>query len=230
MGIQTKVARIREQMRDCFSEVKQILKAGDFSEASIEFAVAKITAFADRLETAMARDRELRPFMQDDTPMGLVAVTAGDAIGEHTYAESNLKAGLIDCGNVSIAYASATSIAAAEGGEGGPFVSTACFSDVTGGDVAFTRTVNTTGENFAKSTQYLFAVDFEFLKDLDIEIGREANLVIDAYADVPDGNTAVVNFDVVAEGEDTAVSAVVDVLAIQDTLSSTYVGSEVQIG
>jgi hypothetical protein len=232
MGIQKQVARIEKQIekqiKTCLNDVKRMLNKGDFSESSIEKAVCKITAFADKLEKQLLKTKCLEFLMHDDNDMQLLAQTAGDAIGEHTYAESNLKAGLMNFGNVSIAYASATSVAAAEGGP--EFASTAAFADVTGGDVAFTRTTNITGQNFQKSTEYLFAVDFTFLKDFDIQLGHGCNRVINAHLDVPEGNTAIVNFDVIAQSEDTAVSVVADVLAVQDTLSSTYVEAGVAIG
>jgi hypothetical protein len=219
---------ILRQVTKTFGQVQRLLKKGDFSDDAIDRAVHKIAHLADKLEYAMSKSWFLKPLMQDDKPIALFAETAGDSIGEKTFAESHLKAGVMDFDNFSIAVASATSVAAAQGGA--QFVSTASFASVSGADVSFTRAYNTTGANYSQSTELLFAVDFKFLKDLNLTLGRDRNIVTHKYADVPDANVARVEFNVVAEAENGAVDVVADALAIEDTLSTTYLGAEILIG
>lgn len=218
MGIYQSVVRF-------YGQVNRILKKNDFSEKSIQSVADKIEKFADDLERKLSKFSWFEKSKNaDTTELSITVETSGDAIGDDTLADSMLNATVIDRGNVSFALASASSLAVAEGGE--TYFSTNSFSAVQGADFAVTKTVNKTGKNFQLSTEYLFAVDFEFIKDLNILRQKEKNVVTQKAEKLGTGNVAKVEFDASSKGQDTYVDVVADALAIEDTLSSTYVGAD----
>lgn len=216
------------QIRSTMAGVSRLLKRQKFSEDAIEQAGDRISDLADRLEKQLAGNRWYVRNKHDDKPIGLIAETSGDAFGEHTHASSNVKAAVIDKDNVSIAIGRATSVAVSEGGT--TYTSTASFTAVTGADISVTKSFNMSGRNFQKSSEFVVAVDFKFLKDLNINLGREFNLVNRRYADIDDGNVARVSFDAYASGENTYASVVADALAVEDALSTSYASADVFIG
>lgn len=215
-------------VRSTIAGVSNLLKHERFSDDAIALAGQRISALADWLKERLEGTAWLARNGQDDKPVGLIAETSGDAFGEHTYAKSEVNAAVIDYENVTFAIGKATSVAVAEGGA--TYASTASFSAVTGADLSVTRSFNVTGENFQKSTDFVLAVDFKFITDLNIDLGREFNVVNSRYADIPDGNVAQVGFDAYASGENTYVGVVADALAVEDALSSSYAGAEVLVG
>jgi hypothetical protein len=211
-----------------YGQVNRILKKNDFSEKSIEIVADKVEKFADNLERKLSKYSWFEKTKDDDTTkLSLTVETSGDAIGDDTLADSMLNATVVDRGNVSFALASASSLAVADGGE--TYVTTNSFAAVEGADFALTKTVNKTGKNFQLSTEYLFAVDFEFIKDLNVVMRKEKNIVTQKAEKIGTGNVALVEFDASSKGQDTYVDVVADALAIEDTLSSTYVGADLFI-
>ncbi len=214
---------------DLLTQVSQILDQGDFSDASIATACAKIVKFADQMHSQLSKTAAFAPYSQDDTPLALVAETSADAIGEQTLAQSSLKAGLIDYKNVTIALGTATSTAVAEGGA--EVAATAAFTEVVGSNLVFTETYTGSGVNWQKSTQAVFAIDFKFLDDdICFALTREATLLTDSRLSTCGGNVAQAEFDVTASGTNTAVQVVADALAVEDTISSTYIGTDLLVG
>jgi len=213
---------------DIMAQVSQILDQGDFSDSAIAKACDMIVKFADQMQSQLCKTKAFEPYSHDDTPMTLFAETSADAIGEATSAQSSLKAGLIDYKNVTIAIGTATSTAVAEGGS--EVAATSAFTEVTGSNFVYTDTYTGTGANWQKSTQVVFAIDFKFLDDaINLSLTREAEVLSDSRYSTGDGNVARVDFDVTASGTNTAVEVFADALAVQDTISSTYVGADLLI-
>ena len=211
------------------AQVSQILNRGDFSDSAIQSACAKIAAFADQMQSQLSKNKAFAPYSHDDTPMALFAETSGDAIGDQTSAQSSLKAGLIDYKNVTIAIGTATSVAVAEGGA--EVAATSAFTEVVGSNFALTKTYTATGDNWQKSTQALFAIDFKFLDDdINLSLSHEAQLLTDSRLSTSGGNVARVDFDVTARGTNTSVQVFADALAVEDTISSTYVAADLVVG
>lgn len=216
------------QVTSAFGQIKKILKTGDFSEKAIEKTISKVLKLADNLEKVLTKFMGGAFLHDDDNGMAMSAQTGGDSVGEKTFAASSVKASIVDYGNVSIGFASATSVAVAEGGA--EFAATATFTAVGGSDLVFTRTVNTKGANFSTSTEYLVAIDFKFLRDSNFKLARNKEIQKDAYADAAPGNTAIVDWDVSAHSTDTFVAVSADALAIANTISSTSITADLGIG
>lgn len=214
---------------DILAQVSQILDQGDFSDTAIAKACSMIVKFADQMQSQLSKNKAFLPYSHDDTPMALFAETSSDAIGETTSAQSSLKAGLIDYKNVTIAVGAATSTAVAEGGA--EVAATSAFTEVVGSNFVCTETYTGTGSNWQKSTQTVFAIDFKFLDDdINLSLTREAALLTDSRLSTSGGNVAQADFDVTASGTNTSVQVFADALAIEDVISSTYVGADLLTG
>jgi hypothetical protein len=211
------------------AQVNKVLDQGNFSDVAIARACEMISKFADLMNQTLSKVKAFAPYSHDDTPMALFAQTSGDAIGEHTHSSSSLKAGLIDYQNVTIAIGTASSVAVAEGGA--EVAATSAFTGVVGSNFVFTKSYTATGDNWQKSTQTLFAVDFKFLDDdINLSLSQEADLLTDSRLGTSGGNVAKVDFDVTAIGGNSAVLTFADALAVADTISSTYVAADLLIG
>lgn len=214
-------------IKDYFSSAQTILKSGLESPEDFESALDELDILADRLHDLVEK-RAPYLLKEDTTPISLHAEVASESIGTSTLSGSSLSAALIQRDQYSIAVAKALSVAAVEGGE--ETTSVATFTSTPGADFSFTKVETFSGENFDAAAEMVFAIDFGFLEMSGIEILREANQLADTLrTDIDEGNVATVEIDLVAAGDDTAITTEIDAMVIADLLSSTSVSADLHI-
>lgn len=208
-------------------EMQILLNAGLRSETAFEAALVKLDAKAEKLYQFLQKVAP-KALVADDTPLSLHAEVASDAIGTNTVAKTGLAATLVERPLYSVALASATSLAAADGDDAFAFASS--FTGAAGADFAYTRTSSVTGSNFQMSKEVMVALDFSFLELAGVKLTKDVSVTADRIrAEVGEGNVATAEVDLLARGEHTAVIADVSVVTIEDFFSSSAVTADLFI-
>ena len=174
---------------------------------------------------------------------GLAATVHGsvDAVGESTVAILDTTVRVLDLGPITVSFGKADLSAAASSGVGkGAYASAQESLDVFGADLVLSRSslASGSGETDGKSwwavaSKLAFvAVD---LKNFDpvhgqISIATTKTGTITSAPDVPSGNVALANINVKAVSGNSYADVAVDVVAIEDRLSTVSAAATVGVG
>jgi hypothetical protein len=204
--------------------------------------------------SSLTVDMTIATSSPDDSD-GLSAVLGGDAIalGEDTLTVGSVSAEMVDGGSVTTLSGTVDMLAAAETTDGATAQALAdTFADISSGtEFSFSYTLTTTGnqQSAAGSATTSTSTTGVTAYNLSLSGGDAGGTFAETDPIVPldtsepcsaqggagddgdiDGNIAILDFDVLAVGEDTFVGVDAFVLAVEDELSSSSVIVEVAIG
>jgi len=206
------------------------------------------TVSDDSSSSSLVVDATIETSSPDDSE-GLSAFVGGDALaaGEDTLTMGTLSAAVVDGGAVTSADLSVTMIAAAESSDGETAALTDTFAEISdGADFLFTYTLDASQTEETESGTMASSTSTTVVAAYDLQLDDGGAAVGDSVADAPtdssslsgdgdescglDGNLAILDFDVVAIGEDTFVGVDAFVLAVEDQLSSSTIFVELAVG
>lgn len=176
-----------------------------------------------------------------DSSVWLSLFGSSVAVGEHTLSSGQLNATLQQAGDVTLGLAIARFVAYADDPEGNAFAVTDAFAEVLGADIVFLYELFTStqgpypdaGFAGAQSTMAVVALDcnrFDFAQGpYVVEIERDGSGTL-PNGHLDPGNAAIFEGLVEAFGPNTLASLEVNVLAVQDSLSTVEVVAQLGVG
>jgi hypothetical protein len=209
----------------------------DTLDTSLNCLVDQLDAAAKKISHAATRCGR-----KDTDTSDIVADFGGEAtaVGENTIAKTSIIGKSADVGLVSYAIGTTTFTAAAtESREGTAFASTSSYANVSGADLILIyndhgELTPSAGADVAYSTSSttFIAIDLEFWDwawgPIVIEADREVEF--DCIRFEIEGNAATLQASLEATGPETLVSLDANVLAVEDTLSSSSVRALLGVG
>jgi len=199
---------ILKLMMSAQAHINKILFNGKFSESSVKAALDVLKGYTAKIDAQVAKIKDSwgRKWIKEDKVDPKVYVeSVAKAEGDNTVAQADVKIAMMKIDGASLTIGTATSYAAAEGGQTN--VSAKTFSKATGIDFGTIKTYSAKGPNYEKAVEAIVLLDWDSVYDKNI-IWKKHHKVHDrAKKDVGVGNVAEAKADVYVSSDDSATAA-----------------------